>query len=144
MKIASNISCHLARKPKLLFLIDSTGAMFTALSLFAVSKNFHECVGLYTEILTFLSAIAACFCLYSAACFLFLKGSWTSFIKGIIAANLLYCSFTTGLLVIYYRQLTIIGMTYFLVEIVLICGLVCIEFNTVKIIKKQLLINTIH
>ena len=64
---------QLAHKPQKLFLIDSLGAMLTAFFLFVVLKNFNEYFGMPQKILTYLSVIAAFFCIYSATCFFLLK-----------------------------------------------------------------------
>ena len=137
IRIISYIINHLTGKPKRLFLIDSLGAMLTSFFLFVVLIDFDEYFGMPKTILTYLSAIAACFCIYSTACFFFLKEYWTPFIRGISIANLFYCILTMGLLIIYYPLLTIIGITYFLVEIAIICGLVYIELNVATAIKKN-------
>lgn len=88
-------------------------------------------------VLTYLSVIAICFCIYSTACFLFLKGSWSPFIRLIGIANLLYCALTIGILIKYYPVLTTIGAIYFLIEIVIICGLSYIELNVAKENKEK-------
>jgi len=128
---------YLSGKPKSLFLIDGIGAMLTAFFLFAVLRNFNEYFGMPETLLAYLAAIAVCFCIYSAACFVFLKDNWTPYLRGIGIANLLYCILTTGFLIIYYSQLTIIGATYFILEIAIICGLVCIELNVATKISRS-------
>lgn len=120
---------YFAEKQKALFLIDSIGAFTTAFFLFVIMRQFNEYFGMPKTILTYLSAIAISFCMYSTVCFLFLKARWTPFIRLIGIANLLYCVLTTGLLIKYYPSLTIIGMIYFWGEIVIICGLSYIELN---------------
>lgn len=120
---------HFAEKQKTLFLIDSIGAFMTAFSLFAIVQQFNEHFGMPKNVLTYLSVIAVCFCIYSAACFLFLKGGLTPFIKFIGVANLIYCALTIGLMIKYYPLLTIIGTSYFLIEIVIICALSYVELN---------------
>ena len=121
--------------PKTLFLIDSIGAFLTALFLLLILKQFNEYFGMPTTELTRLSVIVICFCVYSTACFLFLKGRWAKFLTVIAFANLSYCTLTIGLIVKYYPILTIIGITYFLAEIVIICGLCYVEFNVASKIK---------
>ena len=128
---------QLAEKPKMLFLVDSLGAMLTAFLLFVVLRNFNEYFGMPKTILTYLSMIAAIFCIYSTACFLFLKDDWAPFIKAITIANLLYCILTIGLVIINFPVLTIIGIAYFLVEIAILCGLVYIEFKAATVIKQN-------
>ena len=121
----------------MLFLIDSLGAMLTAFFLFIVLRNFNEYFGMPQTILIYLSVIAAIFCIFSTACFFFLKDNWIPFIRAIGIANFLYCILTVGLLIIYFPILTIIGITYFLVEIAIICVLVYIELKAATIIKQR-------
>ena len=122
---------HFSEKQKTLFLIDSMGAFMTAFSLFLIVRPFNEYFGMPKNELTYLSVIAVCFCTYSAACFLFLKGGFIPFLRFIGVANLIYCALTIGLLIKYYPLLTIIGTAYFLIEIVIICVLSYIELNVV-------------
>jgi hypothetical protein len=126
---------YLAEKPNTLFLTDSLGALITTFFLFVVLRNFNEYFGMPVMILTYLAAIAACFFIYSTACYLFLKDHWPAFIRAISIANLLYCILTLGLVIAYYAVLTILGITYFLAEITLVLGLVYIELNVAKAIE---------
>lgn len=128
---------QLSAKPKTLFLIDSIGALTTAFLLFVVLRTFNEYFGMPGTILTYLSVIAACLCMYSATCFFVIKADWVPFIKVIIIANLLYCILTIGLIIFYDAQLTILGTAYFLGEIAIICGLVYIELNVANAINKS-------
>jgi len=91
-----------------------------------------------------LSAIAACLCIYSITCFFFLKTNWTPFIMTISFANLLYCILTMGFLIIYYPLFTIVGVTYFLVEITIIVGFAYIEFNVATATKKKRINNDLN
>ena len=127
---------QLARKPNRLFLIDSLGAMLTAIFLFMASRYFNECFGMPQTILNYLTVIAVFFCIYSIACFFFLKKNWVPFIRLIGIANLLYAILTIGILIVHYPRLTYIGISYFLAEIAIIFGLVYIEFNVAKAIRK--------
>ena len=120
---------QLTQNPRTLFLADSAGALISAFFLFVVLKKFNAYFGTPETILNYLSAIAACFCIYSAACFLFLKGNWTLYIRVISIANLLYCILTLCLLIIYLPLHTYLGITYFLAEIAVIGVLVYIELN---------------
>nr|WP_255737165.1 hypothetical protein [Cognataquiflexum nitidum] len=119
-----------------MFLVDSVGALLTTLSLFVVLRTFYELFGLPVSVLTYLSFISAAFCLYSAACFLFLKGNWVPFIWVIGIANSLYCVLTLGLVLVYFPQLTAFGVAYFLGEIMIVAVLVYIEFLVAMAIMK--------
>jgi hypothetical protein len=134
--IINNIIIQLTGKPRILFLVDSVGALLTTLSLFVVLRTFHELIGMPLSVLTYLSVLSACFCLYSAACFLFLKRHWVPFIRVIGIANLLYCVLTLTLVLVYYPQLTTLGVAYFLGEIMIVGILVFIELEVAKAIKK--------
>ena len=127
---------HLTVNPKKLFLIDFLGAMLTIFLLNILIRNFNEYFGMPKEALGFLSIYAMCLFLYSLLCFLFLKKTWTVFIRGISLANLAYCFLTIGFLIVYYSQITILGLTYFITEILIICGLVYVEFNVGMAINK--------
>ena len=128
-RIINKLINHLIEKPKTLFLIDSLGAILTVFILFVIMRQLNEYIGMPIIVLTYLSIIAICFFIYSTACFLFLKERWTPFIRLIGIANLLYCALTIGLLIKYYSLLRIIGTIYFLIEIVIICGLSYVELN---------------
>ncbi len=135
-RIINKLINHLSGKPKTLFLIDSLGAMLTAFILFAIMRQHNDVVGMPETVLTYLSIIAICFCIYSTACFLFLKKRWALFIRIIGVANLLYCAFTIKLLINYFSSLTMIGTIYFLLEIVIICVLSYVELNVARKMKK--------
>lgn len=137
LKTIIRIIKQLSLEPQKLFLIDSIGAFTTAFLLFVVSRNFNQYFGISERILTYLSAIAGCFCIYSTTCYFVIKANWAPFIKGICMANLLYCMVTTGLVIFYFHQLTTIGLAYFLGEIAIICGLVYIEINVATEINKS-------
>ncbi len=137
IKTVKEIIHQLSLKPKTLFLIDSVGALLTTFFLFVVLRNSNEYIGMPITVLTYLSVIAACLCIYSTVCFFYLKGKWTPYIRGISVANLLYCVLTMGLLIVYYPQLKIAGIAYFVLEIVIIFGLVCIELSIAAAIEKQ-------
>jgi hypothetical protein len=88
------------------------------------------------SVLTQLSMIAACFCIYSALCFLFLKRNWAPFIQIIGIANLLYCVLTMGVVLIHFQRLTALGIAYFLGEIVIVSVLIYIELNVAGELRK--------
>lgn len=128
----SEIIKRLIRNPKTLFLVDSLGALVTALILFAILKNFYNYFGMPQTLLAYLSMIAVVFCLYSMSCFILVKDNWQPFLRVISYANLLYCCLTLSLLVYYYQSITIFDVTYFIAEIISVCGLVFIELKAVR------------
>lgn len=137
IKIIKKIINYLAQKPRTLFLIDSLGALLTTILLFLVLRNFNDYIGIPKTVVTYLSAIALCFCIYSTICYFFLKSNWKPFLIGISIANLLYCILSILVIIFHYSQLTSIGKTYFFAEIIIICTLVYIEINVVIESRKR-------
>jgi len=130
---------RLTIQPKTLFLIDGLGALVTAFFLFVILRTYNVYFGMPQNTLTYLSLIAIIFCLYSITCYFFLKDNWRPFLRTISIANLLYCCWTMGLVIYYYPSLTILGVTYFLAEIIVIFVVVFVELKTLAAIgqKKQ-------
>jgi hypothetical protein len=120
---------YFTENQKALLLTDSIGALMTAFFLFVIMRQFDEFFGTPKEVVTWLSAIAILYSIYSAACFLFLKRDMAPFIRIIGIANLLYCVLTIGLLIKNNATLTVIGTIYFLIEITIICGLSYLEIK---------------
>ena len=118
---------QLTLKPKCIFLIDGLGAILTVAILFSVLRPFNEYIGMPQTTLTYLSLIGVFFFLYSITCFLLLKNNWQPFLRAISIANLPYCCLTIGVVIYHYQSITILGITYFLAEIIVVCGLVFIE-----------------
>ena len=115
--------------PKRIFLVDSLGALFTAFLLFVVLKSYDECFGMPKNILNYLSAIALLYFFYSFACYTLTIKHWAKFLRIIITANLFYVLLTLSLIIYYLKQLTILGITYFVLEIIVIIALVSIEIR---------------
>lgn len=119
--------------PKRFFLIDGAGAFITAVILFLILRPLDQYIGMPGNVLTMLSIIALTFCIYSLSCYFIVKKMWKPLLKAISIGNVVYCCFTLGLIVHYYPQLTILGLTYFLLEIAVICLLVYFEMKALKI-----------
>ncbi len=127
----------LALNPKRLFLIDGLGALLTALLLFAILRTFNEYFGMPKTTLIILSIIALLFCFYSFCCFFFVNNNWHPFLRAIIVANILYSCLTLGLVIYNFPRLTILGVIYFLVEIVVVGGLIFFEINVLTISNRK-------
>ncbi len=121
---------QLILSPKKLFLIDAAGALLTAFFLFAILRPFDQYFGMPVSVLNLLALVALLYLIYSFSCFLFAGDKWRIFIKIIIVANLLYCILTLAFVVHYSAQLTLLGITYFLMEALLIFVLIYIEINS--------------
>jgi len=121
----------LTTHPKRLFLLDGFGAFLTAFVLFAILRRFNEYVGLPPSTLSLLSLIAIIFCFYSISCFFLVSDNWQPFIRIISMANLLYCCLTIGVVIYYNQSLKVVGLVYFLAEIIVVCTIAFVEWETV-------------
>lgn len=126
------IITKLISKPKNIFLLDSIGAFLTALILGFVVVKFQDAFGMPQTILYFLSALALVFAIYSLCCYYSVTTKWHSYLYLIMIANILYCCLTTGLIIYYFHELTILGFVYFILEISIIIGLVFLEEKVQK------------
>ncbi len=123
--------------PKRLFLADGLGGMLSALLLGVVLVRFQTTFGMPREVLYFLACLACMYAVFSLLSYWRTKTNWRPYMQGIAIANLLYCCLTIGL-VMYHRQaLTELGVTYFLLEVVVILGLVIMELKTVFTFDKK-------
>ncbi|MGB1207078.1 MAG: hypothetical protein ACPG5B_15640 [Chitinophagales bacterium] len=114
--------------PKHIFLIDGLGALISAFSLGIVLVIFKNYFGMPQNVLHVLAAIACIFAIYSFSCALRMPKIWQLFLKLIAMANFIYCCVTIALLYYFYQKLTILGLIYFVLEIIVIFVLVKIEF----------------
>lgn len=117
--------------PKTLFLIDGIGALVTAFFLYVILRTYKVYFGMPESVLTCLSVIAVIFCFYSMTCYFLLKDNWPPFLSMISIANLLYCCLTLGLVIYYFPVLTILGVVYFIAEIMVVVGLVFVELKSI-------------
>ena len=136
MNVTKAITSYFIKKTGTFFLVDSSEAMLTALFLL-VLKRFGEYVGIPPTKLTFLSTIAPCICLFSAACFVLIKKNHAPFLKVINIANFIYCISTMVVLIVCYVQLTTIGLIYFLAEMTIIDWLASIELKLARMMTNK-------
>jgi len=131
-KLIDTLLTKINNYPKIIFLIDGFGAMLTAFLLFAILKTIQEFFGMPANILLILSLMALLFAIYSFSCYFFLKRNWKPFLFGISIANFLYCCLTLSLVYFFFAELTGLGITYFLVEVMVVMGLVLVEWRLIK------------
>ena len=115
--------------PKSLFLIDGLGAFLTAFLVGVILRKFEDNFGMPQKHLIILSILACIFAVYSMSCYFFVGKNWRTYLKIIAVANLMYCLLTAILVIVLYQQLTILGITYFIGEILIIIGLVYAELS---------------
>lgn len=115
--------------PTRLFLIDSLGALLSALMLGLVLANLENVFGIPPGVLYFLAFIACIFFVYSFLCFKGNIENWRPYMKLIAIANLLYCCLTIGVIIYIPQKPTALGLLYFVLEIFAVTILATIELK---------------
>ena len=116
--------------PKQLFLIDSIGAVVSAFSLGVILVQFEIYFGMPSDILYILAIIPCFFAVYSFLCYWRFPENWQPFLRAIAIANLLYCMLSIVLVYRFHGQLTTLGFVYFILELIIVIGIVSLEFKT--------------
>ena len=114
---------------KNIFLIDGLGAITTALVLSIILLYFQHLLGMPQTVLFFLIVVACTFSFYSLACHFSAPANWRSFLLFIAISNTVYCCVSIGFVAYHFEQLTWLGITYFVLEVVVIGTLVFMEFK---------------
>ena len=115
---------------KKLFLIDSLGALLSAFLLGVVLVRFESSFGMPRNVLYFLSITACTMSIYSFMNYLLIKKNRKYYLKIIAYINLLYCCLTLGLALYFNKELTTLGLIYFLSELTVIITLVIVELKS--------------
>ena len=115
--------------PKVLFLIDGIGAVISTIMLGYVLIKYQEYIGMPESTLRLLAGIAKLFALYSFICFFLTPKNWSQSLRWIAIANTLFCLLTLILVIINFSSLSLLGLSYFLVEMLIILLLVRFEFK---------------
>lgn len=113
--------------PKQLFLIDGFGALVSAFFLGVVLVKYENVFGMPRPILYWLSFAACVFAIYDFVCYFKSKGNWRPFLKTIALINIFYCAITIGLL-FFHQKITALGITYFLLEVLIVVSLAIFEW----------------
>lgn len=117
---------------KQLFLIDGLGALLSAFLLGVVLVKFENVFGMPRNTLYILAFLPCLFAIYDLYCYLKIKKNHAPFLKGIAIANLSYCVISIGFAFHHYEQLTTLGWTYFILEIVVVVIIAIIELKAAK------------
>lgn len=117
--------CYFTKRPRLLLLIDGAGALVTALLLWLIPLALD--FGLPEKVTSVLSFTAIGLAVYSFSCAGLVKTNYRPFLAGIALANLLYCVAIAILMALHYSQISVFGILYFSIEIVVISILVVTE-----------------
>ncbi|WP_413558995.1 hypothetical protein [Bdellovibrio sp. HCB209] len=112
-----------------IFFIDGAGAFLSAAIIGILLPKLNT--GMPINVLAALSSVAVVFSLYSLSCFRLNRkpGKW---LKGIAIANLIYCVSTLSVVVLFFSQLSALAIAYFILEIIVIALLACLELKIVQ------------
>ena len=114
------------------FLLDAIGAFASIFLLFLLIVPNENFFGLSHSIAINLSIPILCLMIFSASCFFLKPTKWKVFMKFVVLGNLAYCLFTTIIILQNFKQLTILGVSYFLIEILVILLIVRIEIMAIR------------
>ena len=119
-------------RPKKMFLLDAAGAFISSTMLGIVLPHYSNSIGLSQNLLHYLAMGAAFFFFYSFYCSICVNEEWPKFLLIIIILNSLYCFITIGLIGFHLDSVKILGLIYFLIEIILVLIIVYLEWKTRK------------
>lgn len=122
----------LTQYPRKVLLLDGLGATLTMILLVGVVLPFRENFGLPPTIILVLAGMGLVFASYSLGSYYFSTSSPARLLTPVIIGNTTYCLLSLGIVIYYADQLTLLGIGYLLVEIVVIALLVLFEWRTVK------------
>lgn len=112
-------------------LLDGVGAITTATMCLVVAK-FESYIGMPKKVMFILSSVAFCFAVFSFSSRLLAKKYFEKYLSIVLTANAFYCLATFVLVSIHIRQLTKLGMAYFVGEIIIVLIIVYAEYRKVK------------
>lgn len=115
-----------------IFLLDGVGALISALSLGVILPAFQEWIGMPHKVLYQLASLATIFAFYSLTRYKFADLSNPNWLRGIIALNLSYCALSLTLVVTHFESLTALGLTYFILEKVIVLAIVGLEWKILR------------
>lgn len=116
---------------KNIFLIDGVGAFLSASLTGLLLPFFSNRIGLPKEILYLMASIGFVYAL-SSLTFYFWSRNLKKILPYLILANFYYCLLITILLFTFWGELSVLGAAYFLIEMVILLGLVAIENKIYK------------
>lgn len=122
----------LTSDPRKIFLLDSAGALLTAILLFDMLAYFEEYFRVPVHMLNALAATAFLFSVYSFCCYFFSGEKWKMLLRIIITANVLYACATLVLMFVLRKEITGLAVLYFSLESAVIAALVFLEIRILR------------
>lgn len=119
--------------PLKLFLTDSLGALLSTIMLGIVLPRFESVFGMSQPILYLLASIAGIFFINSLLCYIRKPANWRPYMKAIALANLTYCCLTIGFIIYLFPVMTVLGIAYFALEIIVVILLSLTELKAARL-----------
>ena len=113
---------------KKILLLDSLGALLTAINLLAIPL-LESYTGIPRDIAIILVPLPILYSIFSLFSYKFGNDNWKSLLKMIAIANLIYCCLTLYVTWINFDTFKILGIIYFIVEILIIVVLAIFELK---------------
>lgn len=101
--------------------------------------RFKTLIGIPEDVLHCFALVAVFLAIYSWFCFFKLKGYYKPFLRVIATSNTIYIASTIVMLVLLHEQLSVLGMVYFTLELLIIVILIYLELQAANkhISKRQ-------
>ena len=115
-----------------IFLLDGLGAVLSTLLLGVCLPLVQPWLGMPLGVLYLLAVLPLCYGVYSFGCYALVDHEEPRWLVGIITANTLYCVLTMSLLFVHAGDLTPLGIVYFVVEALVILGVVALEVAVLR------------
>jgi hypothetical protein len=112
-----------------LFFIDGVGAVVSTLMLGIILPGINSHIGMPVLVLHYLGLLACVFAIYSFSNILIIKPPQSRNLSFIAIINLIYCCLTAALVLYNFNSLTLIGVGYFVAEILILIGLAYVELK---------------
>lgn len=106
-----------------LFAIDSVGAFVSTISLGFILPYFNSYIGMPVNILYLLAFFAFCFLCHSFYHFYYFRENFGPKLRLVALINIAYCLLTLALLFYFKSEVSMLGKSYFIVEIILVVSL---------------------
>jgi hypothetical protein len=128
---------YFIKKPKSLLLVDGIGAFYTASMLLIIKNIFINYISLPLILFDYLAIMAYCMGLFSLAANMFVKKDFYIYLRVIAIVNFIYCTITLSVLVLYYKQVMIWEVAYFVIEVLVVLPLILIEIRVSQMLRSS-------
>ena len=128
----SNIESFI-NAPKKVFLLDAIGAFFSMFILFLVHEVIHyNFFNLPNTPIVFMYCLAGSYMIFSIISYCVVLNNWKQLLQIVITLNWIYIIIIIGVIFLFKNEITLHGLCYFIVEIVVLLLVITIECKVLK------------